>query len=81
MPSPCSAAGSLRKLTQFYFCLALNSQAVLLHCKIAENLLGPVIYSLSYCRRYLEALFARRLFVTHGAPCAWAIDKEWLYAE
>ena len=32
LPSPCSAAGYLRKLTQFYFCLVLNTQAVLLHC-------------------------------------------------
>ena len=28
-------------------------------CKIAESLLGPVIYSLSYWRRYLEALFEK----------------------
>nr|XP_058973128.1 uncharacterized protein LOC131799421 [Pocillopora verrucosa] len=28
-------------------------------CKMAESALGPVIYSLSYCRWYLEALFEK----------------------
>ena len=40
----------------FRVCFAGSSPTL---CKMAQSTLGPVIYSLSYCRWYLEALFEK----------------------
>ena len=82
LPSPCSAAGYLRKLTQFYFCLVLNTQAVLLHCvkwQRARSVqwLPPALMLLVPGGAVWKGGYS--LPRSHGALRVWAIDREWLY--
>ena len=82
LSSPCSAAGYLRKLTQFYFCLVLNTQAVLLHCVKwqrgrSAQWLPPALMLLVPGGAVWKGGYS--LPRSHGALRVWAIDKEWLY--